>query len=40
MARVGEAAFEGAALAFAVLDGDDALDPGLAEHGRVLHASP
>ena len=27
-ARVGEAAFEGAALAFAVLDVDDALDPG------------
>ena len=35
-ACVGEAAFEGAALAFAVLDVDDALDPGLGEHGVVL----
>ena len=36
-AGVGEAAFEGAALAFAVFDVDDALDPGLGEHGVVLH---
>ena len=35
-ACVGEAAFEGAALAFAVLDVDDALDPGLGEQGVVL----
>jgi len=34
---VGQAPFEGAALAFTVLDGDDALDPGLCEQGRVLH---
>ena len=33
---VGQAAFEGAALAFAVLDVDDALDPGLGEQGVVL----
>ena len=35
-ACVGEAAFEGAALAFAVLDVDDALDPWLGEQGVVL----
>ena len=35
-AGVGETPFEGAALAFAVLDVDDALDPGLGEQGRVL----
>ena len=34
---VGQTAFEGAALALAVLDVDDALDPGLGEDGVVLH---
>ena len=34
---VGQTPFEGAALAFAVFDVDDALDPGLGEHGVVLH---
>ena len=35
-AGVGQATFEGAALAFAVFDVDDAFDPGFAEHGVVL----
>ena len=35
-AGVGQAAFEGAAFAFAVFDVDDALDPGLGEHGVGL----
>ena len=34
---VGQTTFEGAAHAFAVLDIDDAFDPGLGEHGVVLH---
>ena len=33
---VGQASFEGAALAFAVFDVDDAFDPRFAEHGVVL----
>ena len=36
-ARVGQAPFEGAAFSFAVFDVDDALDPGLGEHGVVLY---
>ena len=35
-AGVGQASFEGAALAFAVFDVDDAFDPRFAEHGVVL----